>query len=252
MDRYTLYPRMRSGRRSWAQETLDVARAGLARTDAALAEARQQVQLAIQSLKFHEARLADTRLRAPFDGMIVERFRDPGAIAVPGTPVLTLISLDEMWISAWVDETRMSVLQVGQPADVLFRSEPDKIYSGEVIRLGRQADRETREFLVDVRVLELPANWAVGQRSEVYIEVARESQAVIVPADFVQIRNGERGVLTVTKAGTIAWRGIRVGLADRDRLQVVSGLQLGEQIALPVRRDVALEGRRIRPRCISR
>ena len=51
-------------------------------------------------------------------------------------------------------------LEVGQPARVVFRSESDRSYPGKVARLGKETDRETREFIVDVRVLELPQNWA--------------------------------------------------------------------------------------------
>ena len=75
---------------------------------------------------------------------------------------MQLIDTREIWISAWVDETAIAALEVGQPVRVVFRSEADRNYSGEVARLGREADRETREFMVDVRVQQLPVNWAVG------------------------------------------------------------------------------------------
>jgi hypothetical protein len=48
--------------------------------------------------------------------------------------------------AAWVDETAMTDLSVDQPARVVFRSDPARSYVGEVARLGREADRETREF----------------------------------------------------------------------------------------------------------
>ena len=84
---------------------------------------------------------------------------------------MEIISLDELWIRAWVDETAMPHVAQDQKARVVFRSEPEKSYPGTVSRLGREMDRETREFLVDVRVEQLPGNWAVGQRAEVYIEI---------------------------------------------------------------------------------
>ena len=152
-----------------------VAQAGVTRAEAALVEARKQLIAAETNLAYRKALLGDTEIVAPFDGLIVQRYRDPGDIAMPGSPVLILVSTKELWITAWVDETEMSQVAEGQPARVLFRSEPDHAYRGEVARLGRQADRETREFTVDVRVLELPKNWAVGQRAEVYIETARKT-----------------------------------------------------------------------------
>ena len=94
-------------------------------------------------------------------------------MVVPGASLLQIISLEEMWISAWVDETQMPKLAAGQKAQVVFRSEPGQSYPAVVSRLGREADRETREFLVDVRVEKLPANWAVGQRAEVFIQTEK-------------------------------------------------------------------------------
>ena len=93
-----------------AKESLDIATSGVARAGATYAEAQQQIILTQRTYAFQQARLAEAQLLAPFDGLIIERFRDPGSIAVPGTPVLSMISKSELWISAWVNETEMSRL----------------------------------------------------------------------------------------------------------------------------------------------
>jgi HlyD family secretion protein len=174
-----------------AIESLHVAQAGVARAEAALLEGRKQLITAERNLDYRHAVLADTRVTAPFDGLIVRRYRDPGDIVVPGSPALTLVSLEEVWISAWVDETEMSRLRVGQPARVVFRSEPQQGYQGEVARLGREADRETREFVVDVRVLKLPENWAVGQRAEVYIETDRKPSVAAAAGQLCRVASDQ-------------------------------------------------------------
>ncbi|MBM4090661.1 MAG: HlyD family secretion protein, partial [Planctomycetes bacterium] len=112
-----------------------VAQAAVTRADAALVEARKQLISAETNLAYRKALLSDTEIVAPFDGLIVQRFRDPGDIAMPGSPVLSLVSTRELWITAWVDETEMAQVAEGQPARVVFRSEPDRIYRGRVARL---------------------------------------------------------------------------------------------------------------------
>ena len=228
-----------------AREQMDVALAGVARADAALLEAKQQELVAESTLAFHQARLADTLVAAPFAGLIVQRYRDPGAVAVPGSPVLSLISTEVLWVSAWVDETEMSRIAVGQPARVAFRSEDTKSFRGEVARLGRETDRETREFTVDIRVLELPTNWAVGQRAEVYIETARREKANIVPAGAVTWREGTAGVF-VQLDGTAQWRSVKLGLSNREQVEVTEGVTGGEQILLPSEAAAkSIEGRKV-------
>ena len=231
--------------RDKATEALGVAQAGVARAEAALLEGRKQLIAAEKNLDYRHAVLADTQVKAPFDGLIVRRYRDPGDIVVPGSPTLNLISLDEIWISAWVDETEMARLRVDQPARVVFRSEPDRSYQGQVARLGREADRETREFVVDVRVLKLPDNWAVGQRAEVYIETDRKSSVPVLPTNFVMWREDEAGVFC--RVGDWAqWRLVKLGLQSRETAEIVGGVQPGDVVlAAAGSKSPSLEGRRV-------
>ena len=226
-------------------EAFAVAEAGVDRAKFAVIEGRKQLVAAKKTIEYHQARLADTQITAPFDGLIVRRQRDAGDIAVPGSPILTLISTEELWISAWVDETEMSRLKVDQPARVVFRSEPDREFIGNVYRLGREADRETREFVVDVRVLELPANWAVGQRADVYIEAERKPDVTFLPPAFVVWRNNAPGVF-INANGSAEWRPLVLGLRRLDMVEVVRGVEAGEFVVMPSNAQTALQaGRRI-------
>lgn len=226
-------------------ESLAVADAGVARAAFAVIEGRKQLVSAEKTLQFHQAQLADTQITAPFDGLIVKRQRDAGDIAVPGSPILTLISTEELWISAWVDETEMSRLLADQSTRVVFRSEPGREFTGKVFRLGREADRETREFVVDVRVLELPANWAVGQRADVYIETDRKSAVTLLPPEYLVWRDNEPGVFVDVK-GTAEWRPLVLGLRRHDMVEVVKGIEPGEKAVVPVAAGTVLQaGRRI-------
>lgn len=228
-----------------ATEALHVAQAGMARADAALLEGGKELLAAEKNLAYRDALLADTRITAPFEGLIVKRYHDPGDIVVPGSPTLMLIALEEIWVSAWIDETEMARLRAAQPARIVFRSEPEQSYRGQVIRLGREADRETREFVVDVRVLTLPENWAVGQRAEVYIETARKNTAVLLPAKFVQWRDDTAGVYCRT-GDRAQWRALKLGLHSRDVVEVTEGLQPGDDALMAAdAKNVALEGRRV-------
>jgi HlyD family secretion protein len=231
-----------------ALEAFAVAQADSARAEAAINEGQKSLVAAEKTLEFHRARLADTEITAPFDGLIVGRHRDPGDVVVPGSSILTLISTDELWVSAWVDETEMSSLKEGQSARVIFRSEPGRHFPGSVVRLGREADRETREFIVDVRILELPTNWAVGQRAEVLIETERKNAATLLDAKYV-VRRGEHAGAFVDQQGRAEWRSLSLGLRSVDKVEVVHGLQLGETAVMPFDPKNSLrDGQRIAPR----
>ncbi len=228
-----------------ATEALRVAEAGQARARAALEEGRRQLLAAEKTLAYRRALLADGEVRAPFGGLVVRRFRDPGDVVVPGSPILTVISLEEIWVSAWVDESEMARLRVGQPARVVFRSEPEQSYAGEVARLGRETDRETREYVVDVRVLRLPDHWTVGQRAEVYIQTQRKTAALVLPGEFIVWRDGQAGVY-LQSGGWAAWQPVVLGLQSGEKVEVVSGLSAGDTVLLAAAdAKLPLDGRRI-------
>lgn len=212
-----------------AGEQLGIAEAERNRTRAASIEADLHIVTAEKSLLFQQERLEYTRILSPYDGLVVRRDRDPGGVVVPGGSLLQLVSTDEIWVSAWVDETALAGLASGQPARAVFRSEPERSYPGEVARIGRETDRETREFLVDVRVRELPANWTIGQRAEVYIETGRHSSVLTIPPLFLQWREGKAGVF-VHDRGRARWQPVELGLRGREAIEVVRGLNPGDKV----------------------
>lgn len=222
-----------------AAEALGVAVADVSRAEAGINEGQKGLISAEKNLQYQQARLSDTIIVAPFDGVVVKRNREPGDIVVPGSSIMTLISTTEMWISAWVDETQMSKLEPGQAARVVFRSQPQQAFPAEVARLGREADRETREFIVDVRVLELPTNWAVGQRAEAFISIAEPREAPLVPKSFLVRRNGENGVF-INDDGAATWRPVTLGIDGSDAIGIAEGVEAGDEIVKPASLDASL------------
>lgn len=227
-------------------EGLRVAEADIKRSTAAIAEAQGQVLMAEKNLLYRKEQRAFTEIHAPYDGLIIRRDRDPGDVLVPGASLMQIISLGEIWVSAWVDETAIPALATGQPARIVFRSEPGHNYPGTVSRLGRESDRETREFLVDVRVTEMPKNWTVGQRAEAFIETGRQADAVVLPSAFL-VRKGDRAGVFVNQNGHAHWQEITLGLTGSGQVAVTNGLDVGATVVRPPdgQKTPLKEGRRI-------
>ncbi|NNF43691.1 MAG: efflux RND transporter periplasmic adaptor subunit [Phycisphaerales bacterium] len=228
-------------------EQVAVAQADSARAEAAIAEGQKLLIAARQTLGYQQARLDDTVIRAPFHGLIVRRDRDPGDIVVPGSSIYRLIALEEIWVSAWVDETAMASLAPDQPTRVVLRSEPDHPYPGHVVRLGRETDPETREFIVDVAIERLPKQWAIGQRAEAFIETDRLEDVLTMPLTFVAVMEGQRGVF-VHRNGRAVWTRCEFGTRGREMIEVRDGLNPGDvlvRLADPAPRVQLSDGRRI-------
>ena len=210
-----------------AQERLKVAEAvvqavGAAGTQARSGESQAKGTEALQRLAFEEGRLL-----SPVDGLLTRRLREPGNIVPSGTPVLTVISTRKLWVRAWVDETSLGDLRLGQPAQVALRSHPGQVFPGRVDRIGRQADRQTHELLVDVELLKLPEGFAVGQRADVRISVAGKANTLRVPASFLDQKTR---TCSVQKGGRIHRVAVKVGFTGSDFVEIQDGLQAGDQV----------------------
>lgn len=210
-----------------AQERLKVAEAvvqavSAAGTQARSGESQAKGTEALQRLAFEEGRLL-----SPVDGLLTRRLREPGNIVPAGTPVLTVISTRKLWVRAWVDETSLGDLRLGQPAQVALRSHPGQVFPGRVDRIGRQADRQTHELLVDVELLKLPEGFAVGQRADVRISVAGKANALRVPASFLDQKTR---TCSVQKGGRIHRVAVKVGFTGSDFVEIQDGLQAGDQV----------------------
>ena len=230
-------------------ERLAVAEADVARAAAAIAEAEQQMSAAQENVRLFQARLAEATITAPFAGVVVRREREVGDVVVPGTTLMTVVATDTLWISAWVDESAVAAIAVGQPARIVLRSEPDTPRAGAVLRVGREVDRESREFLVDVQITDPPAQWAIGQRAEVYIRTAAAEGVVSLPWRFLRTRDGIDGVW-LDDHGRAAWRPLTLGLRGLEAVAVRAGLAAGEAVVIPLAGPAAAlrEGQRINAR----
>ncbi len=214
-------------------EELETARARYSGAESAVIEAKNKVIEAEKMLELRKAQLDDSQIRAPFDGIITNRERDPGNIVIPGSAILSLISTKVLWVRAWVDETELAKIEAGQPARIIFRSEPEHTYPGKVARIAIEVDKETREFIVDVNVNDLPANWAIGQRAEVYIETEKKDNVLIVPEKYIKWRDNVPGVF-VDNGGVASWRHIETGLHGGSFIEIIGGLQEGDSVLTPI------------------
>ena len=226
------------------KEELKVAEADLEKTKAAVVESRKNLVVAQNTVDYQLARLGDTLIAAPFDGLIIRRDRDPGDVVVPGTSIFLLISTQSLWVRTWVDETEMQRVTEGQTARVVFRAEPETSYIGKVVRLGRETDRETREFLVDVEIERLPRNWSVGQRADVFIETAHKDGVTIVPSQLIVRNQGEIGVIA-NREGRAVWQPVKTGLRGHAQVEIVAGLSPGDIVVYNQGPDLVPEGRRL-------
>ncbi len=121
-----------------ARQTLALLLAGPRREE--IAAARAQVAASRAQVALAEKQLRDTRLLAPADGIVRDRILEPGDMASPATPVLTLALVDPLWVRTYVPETMLGRVKPGMKAAITTDSFPGKVYPGWVGYLSPTAE----------------------------------------------------------------------------------------------------------------
>ena len=205
-----------------------LARAGLAQAQAALTQA--------------QTTLSYTRVRAPFDGVVTEKRADPGTLASPGMPLLTVEDQRRFRLEASVDEGDIHLIKPGQAVPVTLDSLPGAQFNGRVAQIVPAADPASRSFIVKV---ELPADSRLRSGLFGRAHIARgQRQAILVARSAVVERGQLQGVYVVGEDQVATLRYITLGQTAGEQVEALSGVQGGERVvAAPGDRD--LGGKRV-------
>jgi len=103
-------------------------------------QARARLERARQALAIAETRLSYTTVAAPLSGVVLSQNLEPGMYAAPGTPVVTVGDLVNVWLRAYINETDLGRVKVGQPVRVTTDAYPGKHYEGRVSFIASQAE----------------------------------------------------------------------------------------------------------------
>jgi HlyD family secretion protein len=137
--------------------------------------------------------LSHRTLLAPYDGLVIERHKEPGTVIKAGDPIFTLIANDSHWGLAHVDEARAGFIQEGQKVEARLRSRPLDSFAGQVVRVGLESDRVSEERRVYVRGDNPPSRVHLGEQAEFWIMVAVLDKALLVPEAAVHGYDGRQG-----------------------------------------------------------
>lgn len=133
--------------RDQAATTLKQSQAALERDRALVGVAERNLELAEAGIRSAEQTMKAalvvegyTTLAAPFDGVILLRQAELGEVVAPGTPVFTLADLDHVWLRAYLNETYLSRVRLGQEVTVTTDSYPTKKYTGRISFIAANAE----------------------------------------------------------------------------------------------------------------
>ncbi|HTR38571.1 MAG TPA: efflux RND transporter periplasmic adaptor subunit [Bryobacteraceae bacterium] len=205
-----------------AQAAYDMSVSRRAQLGAKLRQADEAVNAAAVMRGYSE-------IRAPFAGIVTEKPVDPGVLATPGAPLMTLEQSGALRLEVPVDESFLADTRVGQPVTVRFDS-LNRTIEARVSEIVPSVDPASRAFLVKIDLPGIP-----NLRSGVYgkAQFSRGTRRVIaVPAAAVTEQGQVQSVM-VDDGGIARTRLVTTGQKQGDRVEILSGLNVGELVISP-------------------
>ncbi|WP_322789192.1 efflux RND transporter periplasmic adaptor subunit [Thiohalocapsa halophila] len=221
-------------RATLAQERLDLKRfQDLAKRNAAsqddLAQARTALALAEADLKLLEIRLADTRITAPFAGVITERLAEPGDFVTKNTQLLTLADPDSLAAEVYVSELVLPHISEGDPARIRIDALGSRRFAGEILRIHPTLSEANRQAEVEIRFETIPDGARAGQFVRAELATAAVERLLVPFRALRQDRDGQF-VWVMDAEGQAARRPVRTGIRIADQVEILEGIESGARV----------------------
>jgi RND family efflux transporter MFP subunit len=225
-----------SARLKAARAALDMACARRTQLDAKIAQIEQDVHAAGIQRGYSE-------IDAPFSGTVITRSIDPGTLAVPGAPLFTIERDGAYRLEASVEESRLSLMRVGITVSVTIDG-IDRTFPAQVTEIVPSVEVATRTGTVKIDLPSLP-----GLRSGLFGKALFDTggRKVLAIPDASVMERGQLQSVYVAENNIAHTRLITVGNRVGNRVEVLSGLEEGDGVIVPIPTKLA-DGDRIEVR----
>lgn len=212
----------RSAQTEATERQYDVARNGASQQYQALLAARARVALAQKAL-------ADTTVRAPFAGVVGERFVSIGDYVTRGTKVATVMRVDPLRVELTVPEQYVAAVAAGRAVTFEVDAYPGERFAGQVRYVSPSVAAETRALTLEATVPNTALRLKPGFFATAQIEQATPLPGLLVPAAAVRTVSGTARVFVIA-GDRVEERVVMVGQPVGDRVEVTSGVSAGERV----------------------
>lgn len=217
-----------------------------------IAQRQAAVKAAQAQLKAAQVRLEDTIIRAPFAGIVTQKYANIGAFVTPTTSASTSASATSssivavargLEVLAQVPEADIGRIKQGQEVEIVADAYPDRVFKGRVRLIAPEAVVEQGVTSFQVRVaLETGTD---KLRSGLNVDLTflgdRLSDALMLPTVAIVTEKGKTGVLVPDAKNKPQFREVTVGAQVKDQTQILSGVQVGDRIFVNPPKDYKIE-----------
>jgi RND family efflux transporter MFP subunit len=200
--------------------------------------AQSQLEAAVAKLRHDQAIFDYTQIRAPFAGVVTQRYANYGTLMSAGTnsstqalPLVRLSEDDKFRLVIPVPEPQVKYVHIGAPVRVRVPS-LDKMFPGKVTRFSVDVTMETRTMHTEVDVMNPKRILYPGMYAEATLILESRPGALVAPVQAVSQTGNEATVLVIDDHNRVVERKVVPGLQTPSEVEVVEGLKEGERVVV--------------------
>jgi RND family efflux transporter MFP subunit len=233
-----------------------VSEAQVSTAQAALAAAREQLEIAKAAQGKTQTLFDYARITAPFAGVITHRYADTGAMIQAGTssqtqamPIVRLSQNDRLRLVIPVPESAVSRVHLGGQVAVAVQS-LRRTVTGTVARFSDRLDTDTRTMHVEVDVSNPDLTLVPGMYADATVVLDQVKGAIVAPVQSLDRGAEGARVFVVGRDGKLEARTVQLGLEADDRIEVTRGLNDGELVVVGSRAQLK-PGTAVAPKLVA-
>lgn len=191
----------------------------------------------VLNVEIQDIAIRNTRLTAPFAGVLVSSPTTVTGINLLASDVFELVNPQTLVFKAAVDETDIAQVNVGDETSISLDAYPDEPITGNVSIIGLRSQQSSTGtvFLVEVplNITSPFPKYRLGMNGDLSITVDTRQQVLSIPLDAIRERDGKTYVDVKISEKEVAEREITTGLETDDEIEVLSGLTQDDWVVLP-------------------
>jgi len=189
-------------------------------------------QIAEAAATLARAELDDAVIKAPFDGIVGERYVSVGQYVTAGERLTTLVRNDPLEVAFHVPERFLSELLDGQRIELSTAAYPDETFTGEVFYIAPYVDEQSRTIRVKAAVPNGDERLRPGMFAGLELILRSDDEALLIPESAVQYRGDQASVFVMTDEGVADIRPVTLGARQAGALHVTEGLESGDRVVV--------------------
>ncbi|PWL37625.1 efflux RND transporter periplasmic adaptor subunit [Flagellimonas aquimarina] len=192
--------------------------------------AKARLEVAKQMKNEVNAQLSYANIRAPFNGVVTNKFIKQGDMANPGMPLLEVEAPGNFQVLAMVPESEILRIKINAKATVVLKS-MDKTVKGKVTEVSSSSKNTGGQYLVKVVLEKDDTEILSGMFATVQFPVEEKSASstIFIPKEALVTKGQLSGIYTVSQSNTALLRWLRLGQTYKDSVEVLSGLSTNEK-----------------------